>query len=383
MSSGSTIASFRPPSASRPAHTSPAGPAPITIASKLFSLMVCPLVRRARVSSRVPLTFVARAVATVTLALAVVGGALTLAVPGGDTRSAPAEGEALSVVPGLRPVGALAAPEGQVDSGAGVYPALAPPPRLAFPSDSAIAAASKFASDREGEVAFAVADERGGVSGLDPGRGFESASLTKAMILVAFLRQAAATGTEPTHADRLSLGYMIRLSDNSSADRMYAKVGDEGLLDLARHAGMRAFARSGGWANVKVTPADQARFFLELDGLVPAAERRFARTLLETISPLQSWGIPRGARPRWRVFFKGGWRPENDGELVHQAALLERGARRLAIAVMTRGNPQMPYGQHTVEGVARRLLGRGAAPLLPPAPAATAPPLRRLPELTQ
>lgn len=329
------------------------------------------------------LSVVARAVATVTLLLAVVGSALTLAAAGGDTPPPPAEGEAPAVVPGLRDVGALAAPEGQVDSGVGVYPALAPPPRLAFPTDAAIGAASEFASSRAGEVAFAVADERGGVSGLNPERAFESASLTKAMILVAFLRQSAATGRKPKNADRLSLGYMIRLSDNSSADRIYAKVGDEGLLDLARHARMRAFNPSGGWAKVRVTPADQARFFLALDRLLPAHERRFARTLLETVSPPHSWGIPPSARPHWRVFFKGGWRPESDGELVHQAALLERGARRLAIAVMTRGNPEERYGQHTIEGVSRRLLGTGAVPLLPPLPAATAPPLRRLPELSQ
>jgi hypothetical protein len=41
-SSLSMIATRRPPSASSPAHTSPTGPAPITIASKLCSLMVPP-----------------------------------------------------------------------------------------------------------------------------------------------------------------------------------------------------------------------------------------------------------------------------------------------------------------------------------------------------
>ena len=300
----------------------------------------------------------ARRALTAALPVALVASALAFAIPGGDGREpASAAPAAPAVVPGLREVGALAAPEGQVDSGAGVYPALAPPARLAFPGGAAIRAARRFARGR-GDVAFAVAYGRGGVSGTGVNRTFPSASLSKAMILVAFLRQRAEQGVAPTESERVSLGYMLRLSDNASADRIYARVGDAGLLEVARAAGMRRFAVSGYWAGATVTPADQARFFLEVDRLVPAPERAFARGLLETISPEQTWGAPVAARPRWRTFFKGGWRPGGDGELVHQAALLERGARRIAVAVMTAGNPDMLYGQRTIEGITRRLLAQ-------------------------
>ena len=133
----------------------------------------------------------ARSILTAAVPVALVASALAFVVPGGDGR-APAgasQPPGPAVVPGLRDVGALDSPEGQVDSGVGVYPALAPPARLAFPSGPAIRAARRFARAREGEVAFAVADERGGVSGLDVDRTFRSASLTKAMLLVAFLRR--------------------------------------------------------------------------------------------------------------------------------------------------------------------------------------------------
>ena len=292
--------------------------------------------------------------------MALVASALAFVVPGGDGRHpAGASPAGPAVFPGLRDVGSLASPEGQVDSGVGVYPALTPPARLAFPSGSAIESARRFARSREGDVAFAVADERGAVSGVDTERTFLSASLTKAMILVAFLRQAAEQGIEPTASERFSLGSMIRLSDNSSADRMYARVSDEKLRELARAVGMGRFAISGAWANATLTPADQARFFLVADRLVPPRERGFVRALLETVSPEQTWGLPTASRPRWRTLFKGGWRPEGDGELVHQAALLERGARRVGIAVMTTGNPDMGYGERTIEGVGRRLLPSG------------------------
>ena len=290
--------------------------------------------------------------------VALVASVLAFVVPGGGGRDpAGASRPGPTLFPGLRDVGALDSPEGHVDSGVGVYPALAPPARLAYPSKPAIEAARRFARTRRGDVAFAVAGERGGVTGFDINRAVPSASLTKAMILVAFLRRSAERGDQPTESERASLAFMIRLSDNASADRIYRRVGDGALRRLARAAGMRRFAIGGDWANAAVAPADQARFFVMLDRLVPPRERPFARTLLQTVALDQTWGVPLAARPRWRTLFKGGWRPEGDGELVHQAAVLERGARRLGLAVMTTGNPDMRYGERTIEGVARRLLG--------------------------
>ena len=98
---------------------------------------------------------------------------------------------------------------------------------------------------------------------------------------------------------------------------------------------------------------------------MPRRFRRRALKLLEGVSRPQSWGIPASARPRWRVFFKGGWRPEEDGQLVHQAALLENGPRRVAIAVMTTGDPDMAYGERSIQGVAERLLAGGPAATTP------------------
>jgi len=257
---------------------------------------------------------VPRLLAPAALIAVLVAAGLTVAATSGgealDGEARPATAAAV-VSPALRPVAELALPggPGQLDSGVGVYPSLAVAERLVFPGPAALDRARRYARTREGEVAFAVADDRGGISGVDVHRPFPSASLSKAMILVAYLRKLAAEDGEPPQSDLLSLGYMIRLSDNASADTIYSRVGDRGLMDLARRAGMKGFAVSGDWANATVTPADQARFFLAVDRLVPRRFRELARDLLGSVSELQSWGSPSPRAPAGRCSSRGGGAP--------------------------------------------------------------------------
>jgi hypothetical protein len=150
---------------------------------------------------------------------------------------------------------------------------------------------------------------------------------------------------------------MINVSDNSAATRIWSIVGEEGLYSVARAAGMSEFSISGFWADAEISPADQARFFFEMDSLIPPEFVGYARSLLSTIAAYESWGIPAIARPRgYKVFFKGGWRSTRLGQLVHQIARLEGHRRIFSIAVMTDGNPSMAYGINTIQGVTAALL---------------------------
>jgi hypothetical protein len=216
--------------------------------------------------------------------------------------------------------------------------------------------AAKLLSARTGSASFAVVDGRGRVHGYRGGVSFSSASLVKAMLLVAYLDRREVRHRRLRAAERRVLGPMIRVSDNDAASAVYQQVGPGGLSRLARRAGMRRFTPNPVWGGCQVTARDQARFFFHIRDLIARPHRKYALGLLRRIVSYQRWGIPHGAGPGWRLYFKGGWFKDDDGWRVHQGALLERSGNRLAIAVLTRGNPSLEYGAATIAGVAARLL---------------------------
>jgi beta-lactamase family protein len=218
-------------------------------------------------------------------------------------------------------------------------------------TSTGIRRAQRFARRRQGVVAFAVLEEGRRPRGFLRTARFPSASVVKAMLLVATLRRA--DGRRLSETERSLLRSMITVSDNDAASELYETVGGRGLHRVAGAAGMRKFADVGNWADSQITAADQARLFLRIDRLVPAAHRRYARKLLSSIVSWQRWGIASVARLRqMRIFFKGGWRRG----ISHQVALLERGGERLALAVLTSGSPSAEYGEETIERIAKRVL---------------------------
>jgi Beta-lactamase enzyme family len=225
-----------------------------------------------------------------------------------------------------------------------------------FPWHQRVEEASQFVQGRTGTASFAVIDERGRIHGYRRDVQYSSASLIKAMLLVAYLDRKDVMSRELHRGERRLLGPMIRLSDNDAASAIYERVGVAGLTRLARRSGMRSFIANPVWGGCQVTAADQARFFLRIRGLLPNLHRKYALSLLSRIDPTQRWGIPPGSPAGWGIYFKGGWFPDDDGWRVHQAALLRQGDRRIAIAVLTRGSSSLEYGAATITGVTSRLL---------------------------
>jgi hypothetical protein len=225
----------------------------------------------------------------------------------------------------------------------------------------AFASAERYARSREGRVSVALIDDTGILRRHRSARTYPSASVVKAMLLVAYLKHRR--GRALTSGDRALVGPMITRSDNGAASSVLGIVGYEGLNTVARRAGMKRFETQPGWSDTQITAADQARLFVRIDELVPWRHRRYARYLLSHVIERQRWGIPHGAPDLARLFFKGGWRPGPTGWLVHQVALVEAGGRRASLAVLTDHDRDRAYGAATIRGVAERALRPFRAPL--------------------
>jgi hypothetical protein len=215
---------------------------------------------------------------------------------------------------------------------------------------ASIKKARQWVAHRAGDPSFAVVTARGRRRGWHGGRTYPSASVSKAMLMVAALRSAR--GRALARDERRLIAPMIKRSSNQAARALFARFGSLGLERVAQLSRMRYFASLGTLFEARIAARDQARFFARIDRLVPRRHRRFARYVLANVVRYQRWGIHRPARRRgYRVFLKGGWRTG----ITHQVALLERGGRRVALAVLTRG-PTQAYGRATITGVARRVL---------------------------
>lgn len=225
-----------------------------------------------------------------------------------------------------------------------------------LPRRTGIRSAARFLASRAATDAFAGIDDYGRLFGVNVHRRFHSASVVKSMLLAAYLRMLASQHRPIDRGAKALLYPMIHSSDNGAASAVLAIVGEQRLDGVARAAGMTDYVPAGAtWGFTEVSAADLARFFYRLGSVIPPRFLAYASWLLSTIEPSESWGIPAVARPRYRVLFKGGWLPEIEG-LVNQVARLERDGGVVSLAVLTRGDRSMLYGEQTIEGVTARLL---------------------------
>lgn len=236
------------------------------------------------------------------------------------------------------------------------------PEQEEWPIEEAIADAERIAKSRDGVVSFAAVGPGGSAMGYEPDRQFFSASVSKSMLLVAELRRLRREDTPLDESTKSLLEQMITLSDNDAADAIYERVGDPGLDEVAEAAGMSHFSGDiGHWSNVKITAGDMALFMSELDELLALPYGGAGSEMLASVTSLQRWGIPEAAPEGADIRLKGGWRPSDTGQLVHQAANVEIDGEIYALAVLTDGNPSQAYGQDTIRLIAAQLL-RGADP---------------------
>jgi beta-lactamase class A len=240
-----------------------------------------------------------------------------------------------------------------------VLTALVAPARLAPAWTPGLKVANHYADGRPGEVAFAVRTEKD-VWGRGLDRRVQSASVVKALLLVAYLRQPDVRSRDLTSEERHFLSPMIRRSDNHDASTVVARLGAAKVDRTAHRVGMRRFYLDRAiWGRSLITAREQSRFFLHIDARLPPRHRAWGMELLRTVVPKQRWGIGQAIPAGWTAYFKGGWGSGN-GLVDHQVALLARGQERVSVAVLTITDGTHKAGKETLRGVFRRLL-RGLA----------------------
>jgi Beta-lactamase enzyme family len=225
--------------------------------------------------------------------------------------------------------------------------------------------AIRYASHRQGLIAFAVRT-RTRSWGWRAMQTFPSASVLKAMLLVAYLDMPSVRNRPLRPADRALLRPMIQQSDNDAATVVLHIVGSARVYGVAYRAHMRRFRLAiSRWGFSQITASDQTRYFLHIDRLIVQRHRAYGMRLLRTITPVQRWGIARVRPPRWRLYFKGGW-GDRRGWVDHQVALLTRGNDRVSVAILTLHDQEHVYGRETLRGIAVRLLrGLDSAQFVP------------------
>ncbi len=208
---------------------------------------------------------------------------------------------------------------------------------------------------RHGEIAFAVRTP-GAFYGYRPDHQEWSASVLKAMLMVAYLNMPSVSGRALNAYDRSLLYPMITRSDNSAADTVDEIVGARGLQALAARVGMTHFAPAEPiWGESEITARDQTKFFLHIDSYIVPRHRAYAMQLLASIVPSQRWGVGEVAPKGWTLYFKGGW-GSGTGLIDTQVALLTRGCARISIAVLTMNDGSHAYGKQTLKVIFQKLL---------------------------
>ncbi len=158
-----------------------------------------------------------------------------------------------------------------------------------------------YLHSRAGSASFAVVDERRRIHGFRRSVHYSSASLVKAMLLVAYLDRRDVRHRRVRRAERGLLGPMIRASDNDAATATYDRLGPAGLQRLAHRSGMRRFIANPVWGGCQVTARDQAPFSSRIRRLMPERHRKYGLGLLRRIVPSERWGIPHGSPAGWRL----------------------------------------------------------------------------------
>jgi hypothetical protein len=229
------------------------------------------------------------------------------------------------------------------------------------------AAAASYLAGRTGTVLAAVYDiGTGRTWDLGQGGPQAEASVVKLDILETLLAaRGPGGGTGLSATDQSLAEQMIEDSDNDAATSLwYAAGGPARIGSYNVKAGLTHTAPSScvvcpgfawpGWGLSTTTPDDQLALLKQLvtpGSLLTRAERDYALSLMENVTPSQRWGVSGGVPANVTVALKNGWLPlrgsDSDWQ-VNSVGWIHGGGRDYLLAVLSTGNPSYQYGIDTI-----------------------------------
>jgi len=220
------------------------------------------------------------------------------------------------------------------------------------------------------KVGYALYDSSGNLLGSynDTSQNY-SASISKAMILVAYLNQIGSGAI--SDSAKLNLTAMIEQSDDAASNRVYHLLTNPvvQINAVASAAGMSGFKIDTSdplyvLGQSDITAGDFAKFFSKIDTMFPAAQKNFAMNLLANIN--QQVGLLQAGLPG-TVYSKEGWKPEpdktnpfgNQGSpwVVNQAAQFSASGTTYGLAVTVSGANSQTAGEALIKKVVAALIG--------------------------
>jgi hypothetical protein len=229
-------------------------------------------------------------------------------------------------------------------------------------------AAASYLSTRAGIALAAVYDVTTGQTWrLGQGQPQAEASVVKLDVLETLLAEQGGSGLSAS--DRSLAQEMIEESDNTAATSLWYEVGGgtrirsfNALVGLTHTTPSSCVVCSGfpwpGWGLTTTTPADQLALLRELvkpSSLITKAERDYALSLMENVTPAQRWGVSGGVPAQVTVALKNGWLPlegaDSDWQ-INSVGWISGGGRDYLMAVLSTGNPTEQYGIDTIDQLA-------------------------------
>jgi hypothetical protein len=223
---------------------------------------------------------------------------------------------------------------------------------------------ASYVSARTGTVLAAVYDVVTGQTWrLGAGPPQAEASVVKVDVLEALLAEQGDRGLSAS--DRALAQQMIEDSDNDAATSLWYEVGGASeIRSFDATAGLTNTTPSScvvcagfpwpGWGLTTTVPTDQITLLRQLvtpGPLLTSAERRYALSLMENVTPSQRWGVCGGVPAQVTVALKNGWLPldnTDDDWQVNSVGWISGRGRDYLIAVLTTGNPTEQYGIDTI-----------------------------------